>query len=119
MPPRKPEDRLGDIIMAIRTIRTYVQSVSQADFDQGGMVYDAVVRNLSIVGEAAARLPESFTTQYPDMPWAEMRALRNVLVHEYFSLISSLLWKTIHDELFPLLPSLEEILEQTREARLL
>ena len=46
------------------------------------------------------------------MPWQEMRALRNVLVHEYFSLLSTLLWNTIHDDLFPLLPKLIKIRQQ-------
>lgn len=48
------------------------------------MAYDAVLRNLAVIGEAVKSLPREFKQQRPDVPWASIAGLRNVVVHEYF-----------------------------------
>jgi len=47
---------------------------------------DAVIRNVELIGEAARNVPEDIVKRYPHIPWAEMRGMRNVLIHEYGSL---------------------------------
>ncbi len=46
---------------------------------------DAVLRNLEIIGEVARYVPREIIKRYPDLPWEEMRAMRNIVIHEYFA----------------------------------
>lgn len=48
------------------------------------MAYDAVLRNLAVIGEAVKGLPEQVREAHPSVPWAAIAGLRNVVVHEYF-----------------------------------
>jgi len=49
---------------------------------------------LGIIGEAARHVPDDVAAAHPELPWAEMRAMRNVLVHAYFDVTNETLWKT-------------------------
>jgi uncharacterized protein with HEPN domain len=53
---------------------------------------DAVVRNLEIVGEASGKVPETLQLKYNNIPWREMKALRNILIHEYFGINTLIIW---------------------------
>jgi uncharacterized protein with HEPN domain len=54
------------------------------DFAAGRKTVDAVVRNFIVIGEAAGRIPEDICRAHADIPWAEMRTMRNLVVHDYF-----------------------------------
>jgi len=68
---------------------------------------DAVIKNLTVIGEAAGRVPASVVAASPQIPWARMRAMRNVVVHEYFG---------IDDDLKPLAPLLATLLTEQDDA---
>ena len=70
---------------------------------------DSVVRNLEILGEAARRLPEDFTTRYPNVPWRQIAGLRNRIVHDYFDLDLEIIWQVIHHDLLLLKTQLENL----------
>jgi uncharacterized protein with HEPN domain len=60
------------------------------------------VRNIEIIGEAASRIQKSgpeFTVRHPEVPWTQMRAMRNLVIHEYFSLDLKIIWSTIKNDL--------------------
>jgi len=63
-----------------------------------------VIRNLEIIGEAATNIPEDIQEQHPDIPWYQMKGMRNVLIHEYFGVDKDVLWQTLQKDL----PSLKE-----------
>ena len=71
---------------------------------------DAVVRNFIIIGEAASHLPEDFIEKHADLPWREMRDMRNIAVHEYFGVDNMVVWETIQNNLPPLLPMLRKLI---------
>lgn len=48
------------------------------------MAYDAVLRNLGVIGEAVRALPPETRDAMPDVPWGSIAGLRNIVVHEYF-----------------------------------
>ena len=52
---------------------------------------------------------------YPHIPWAEMRGMRNVLIHEYFLVSVPILWRTATQNLPPLVPDLQSILDDNKE----
>ncbi len=72
---------------------------------------DAVVRNFEIIGEACKSIPMSVQRVHSDVPWNEMKGMRNVLIHEYFGVDSKILWHTTKKNLPTLQKQLEHLLE--------
>jgi uncharacterized protein with HEPN domain len=113
MPPREWRFRINDILEAIEKVCRYTEGMSFGTFSADEKTVDAVVRNLEIIGEAARHIPEEIHNEFPDLPWAEMRGIRNVLIHEYFGVSLPILWKTTQNDLPPLVPILKQILKFT------
>ena len=67
------------------------------------MAYDAVLRNLAVVGEAVKSLPDDFKQQHANTPWASIAGLRNVVVHEYFRVNPEMIRDIVDNQLAPLL----------------
>jgi uncharacterized protein with HEPN domain len=61
-----------------------------------------VVHHLQVIGEAASRLDGEFQDSHPDIPWHEIIAMRNVIVHDYFGLDLDEVWASVRTDL-PLL----------------
>ena len=80
---RKWKFRVTHIIEAINKIERYADAMRFAQFSDDPKTFDAVVRNLAIIGEAARQVPPDIETAFPQVPRAEMRAMRNFLTHEY------------------------------------
>ena len=104
--------RAEDILEAIARIQRYTAGLSLATFGKDDLLIDAVVRNFIIIGEAARNIPPEIETRHPQIHWAQMRGLRNVVVHVYFAVDVSILWQTIQEDLPPLVPALQAVLEQ-------
>ena len=111
MPPREWRFRVQDIIEAIEKICRYTGGLNFEAFSADEKTVDAVVRNLEIIGEAVRHIPEEILKEFPALPWAEMRGIRNVLIHEYFGVSLPILWKTTQTDLPPLLPALAQVLK--------
>lgn len=109
--PRKWTFRLRHIVEAVDRIQRYVEGMSFPQFLADSRTTDAVLRNLEIIGEAARYVPDEAVAAYPQVPWAEMRAMRNVVAHEYERVNLPTIWDTIQDDLPPLLPLLQAVLE--------
>jgi uncharacterized protein with HEPN domain len=100
------EIRIADIIDAIQRIQTYTRGMERESFLSNLLVRDAVVRNFTVMGEAASHIPEDVRLEQPTLPWVEMQRMRNVVVHEYFGIDYEIIWSTIEDDLPPLLDAL-------------
>lgn len=70
------------------------------------------MRNFEIIGEAAAHLPEGIAADHPEIPWQDMRDMRNVLSHEYFGINEKIVWETLQNDLRPLVPLLKDLLRK-------
>ena len=79
---RSDADRLADIAAAIERCRSYQAHLDSPEL--GTMAYDAVLRNLAVIGEAVRALPDEFTQARQSVSWPAIAGLRNVVVHEYF-----------------------------------
>jgi uncharacterized protein with HEPN domain len=71
-----------------------------ADLDEAGLAHDftrrdAVLWNLNILGQAVNPIPENVRRQNPQLPWGQIRSLRNVIVHQYDGIRQDLLWQAI------------------------
>jgi uncharacterized protein with HEPN domain len=101
----RPEaQRLGDIVAAIERCLVYRNYLDSAEL--GSMAYDAVLRNLAVIGEAVKLLPDHFKAEHLDMPWASIAGLRNVVVHEYFRVNHDLIREIVDNQLVELAESL-------------
>ena len=64
-----------------------------------------------IIGEAAVQVPEDICLKYTEVPWYDMRGMRNFVVHEYFRASDAVIWDTVQMDLAPLPALLKKILE--------
>jgi len=106
--------RIEDILEALNKIARYVAGMDYEAFRADGKTVDAVERNLEIIGEATANLPEALLARYPQVPWHRMRGLRNILIHEYFGVDLGIIWQTLQEDLPPLRAQLQRILDEAR-----
>jgi uncharacterized protein with HEPN domain len=83
VPPRDWRLRLKDIEQSIDRIATYIKGFDYEIFSRDRRTVDAVIHNIQVIGEAAIALPDSITKRYPTVPWANIRAMRHILVHGY------------------------------------
>lgn len=107
--------RIEDMAEALDRIRRYTDGLDEAAFCADERSVDAVVRNLEIVGEAANRMPAHVTERHPEIPWHRMAEMRNVLIHEYNSVASALIWRTVKHDLPPLAGPLRALLREAVE----
>ena len=110
MPLRNWKIRISDIIEAIENVLEYSKGMTFESFITDQKTIDAVVRNFIIIGEAAAHVPEDIIQLHTDIPWREMRDMRNIVVHEYFGVDNKIIWDTIQNNLPPLIPLLKDLM---------
>jgi len=110
MPPRSWRVRIEDILDAIDNIEHYVAGLDFDAFEADRKTVDAVERNLEIIGEATANLPDEVLAGWPEVPWRYMKGVRNLLAHEYFGVDVGILWQTIQEDLPAITPLLHKVL---------
>ncbi len=110
MTSRDPRQFLLDILDSARLAQSYVSGLTFATFEEAVQTQDAVIRRLEIIGEAAGNLPQEVIGNIPDVPWAQIRAMRNHLVHRYWGADLQRVWVVIQDDLPPLIAAIEDYL---------
>lgn len=77
----------------------FTAGLSYQDFCGDRKTFDAVARNLEIIGEASKKLPDDIRAKYPAVQWKKMASLRDILAHEYFRVNSEILWDIVKSKL--------------------
>jgi uncharacterized protein with HEPN domain len=95
---------LLDIVEAAGNVTIHVGGLDREGFLGDVTARAAVLHELTVIGEGAARLSEEFRARHATVPWSKIVAFRNFVVHEYFSLDWRIVWDTATD-LVPLLRS--------------
>jgi uncharacterized protein with HEPN domain len=98
---RSDAERLEDIRAAISRCIVYRDHLDSTEL--GAMAYDAVLRNLAVIGEAVRSLSHDLKQQHPGTPWPSIAGLRNVVVHEYFRVDPDMIRDIVDNQLAPLL----------------
>jgi len=115
-PDRLIDDNLHDILEAARKALVFVDGMTEGSFADDEKTVFAAIRALEIVGEAARRIPNSYREQHPEIPWREMTGTRDKLIHDYFGVNIGVIWTTIHEDLPPLIESIQRLLEIGRDS---
>lgn len=114
---RDPKLLLREIVAAMSAIQRFTEGMaSEEELLMDDKTASAVIRKFEIIGEAVRALPASFRDQHPEIPWSEMVAMRNRLIHGYFQVDFSLLWETIRVDMPRAKSQLQEILGE-RDSR--
>jgi len=99
---------LEDILESCNKIVRYTNGVSFEQFTRDDKTYDAVVRNLEIIGEAAKNIPEAARVKMPGIEWKKTSGLRDVIAHAYFGIDDAILWDVVQHKV----PELKHSIEQ-------
>ncbi len=104
--PEQVAEYLEHVLEAIERASAHISDVlDAAAFEKDAKSQDAVVRNIEIIGEAAgkiAKVAPDFITQHPNIPWQQIRGMRNRIIHDYFEVDYGVVWQTVKNDL-PLL----------------
>src|SRR6185369_13435213 len=99
-----------DIAESCRKILRYTLGFDFEAFKKDERTYDAVVRNLEVIGEAAKQIPKKVRAEHPDIDWRRIAGMRDVLAHGYFSLEAAIIWDIVQTKVSPLLGAVTVIL---------
>ena len=94
---------IDDMIGFAGKVVAYTGGLDQDGFIADSLVYDATVRNLELIGEAASHVPEVVRAAHPQVPWRMVIATRNRLIHGYLGIDNDTLWSIIASEVPALL----------------
>lgn len=112
MKPTRVRDYLGHMRQAAQEACDFVAGMTPEAFKADLRTQKAVEMNLVVIGEAASRLldqhPE-FAQGHPELPWREMRGMRNRMAHGYFEIDLDVVWSTVQTALPALLARLDAL----------
>lgn len=91
----------------------YSNGLDQAGFVASGINYDATLRNLELIGEAATRIPKEVQEVYPEISWRQIIATRNRLIYGYLGIDDDILWSILRDDVPGLLNSLKAVRDES------
>jgi uncharacterized protein with HEPN domain len=97
---------LDDMIDFTEKVIAYTAGLDQASFVAKGLNYDATVRNLELIGEAATHIPDHVRAAASRIQWRQIIATRNRLIHGYLGIDNDTLWSIVREDIPVLLPQL-------------
>jgi uncharacterized protein with HEPN domain len=108
--PRDYRVYLEDMLVAAQKVEKYTAGLSLEILSGDEKTVDAVVRNLEIIGEAAKQVPGDIRTANPEVDWARICGLRDVLIHQYFGIDIVIVWDIVQNKIPVLLKQVRDIL---------
>jgi len=103
--------RLQDILEAVSRIDKYAER-GRGAFDQDELVQTWMLHNLQIIGEAARNVSRALQARHPEVPWRQIVAMRNILVHDYFTVDLEEVWAAVVGDIPDLKTKIQSILRE-------
>lgn len=114
---RQYQDYFHDILDAAIKARHFVEGMTYEQFVADDRTTFAVIRALEVIGEAAKGVPSPVRQQHPDVPWRDMAAIRDRLIHRYFGVDLRVVWRTIQEDLPDLAEDMQRIIQDWNEGQ--
>lgn len=108
---------IQDMIEFGEKVLAYTAGMDQEAFTTDRLTYDATLRNLQLIGEAATRIPDEVRQNHSEIPWHAIIGIRNRLAHSYLAISDSIIWGVIQEAVPDLLPALRTLLETGEEKK--
>ena len=105
---------LEDILISCQRITQYTNGMTYERFINNNLVYDAVLRNIEIVGEAVKQVPDEVKERYPGVGWRRIAGMRDIVAHHYFSIHDEIVWDIVVNKIPDLTDKVTNILENTK-----
>jgi uncharacterized protein with HEPN domain len=100
---------VDDMVAFAEKVLAYTAGMDQSSFVANTLVFDATVRNLELLGEAATHVPEAVRQAHLQVPWRMIIATRNRLIHGYLGIDNDTLWSIVVSDVPALLPMLKMV----------
>lgn len=110
---RRDYGYVDDIVTAAAKIKKYLHGKHRGQFNRNEMLRDAVIRQLGIIGEAAASLSKTFKDAHPEVPWKAIIGLRQIVVHKYWNVDLNIIWPTAKKDVRSLASYLRKVQKTT------
>lgn len=110
MAEKNPRVYLSDMVIACEKIIQYSQNRRVVDLIEDTLLFDAILRNLTVLGEAAGRLDRQWTSSHPEVPWGLVTGIRHRVVHDCGHVDPDIVWDTVQEDLPMILKKLQQIL---------
>jgi len=101
--------RLRHMLDAARDAELFAQGKTRRSLDSDRQLTLALVKSIEIIGEAAVNLTKKCREDLPQIPWANIIAMRNRLIHAYYDVNLDVVWKTVIEDVPPLIAELKKI----------
>ena len=95
----------------MRDAEEFIQGLSYGQFVADKRTFNAVVRSLEVIGEAAKNVPDEIRAKYPLVPWKEMAGMRDKVIHLSFGVDREAVWIAVKDRIPAIKPLIEQILK--------
>ena len=109
MPHREDAAWVLDMLHVVERIVEDFRDVSYDEYLSDSKAQRAVLYDLGVLGEACGKLSDQFKEKHDNLPWHQIRGLRNRLIHEYFNIDHEIVWQVLTTEIPALLPELENL----------
>lgn len=110
MSERRSELYISDMIECCTKVEQYTSGLDRDTFFATHVTHDAVLWNLTILGEAANNVADSVRDAHPEIPWRAISGLRNRIVHGYVGIDDNTVWQVIREGIAELLPQLRDLI---------
>jgi uncharacterized protein with HEPN domain len=103
--------RLQHMVDAANEALSFIADKSKSELEGDRTLALALVKSIEIFGEAASKVSREVRSQSSEIPWADIIAMRNRLIHSYFDVNLDIVWQTVTEELPLVVTQIQKLLE--------